>query len=79
MTKATHTAVGEALRAFPITIVTYAEVVAIARMRPSAGTCHHFLIADAGRGGCVGGRHPPKEWPHHLGGPGPGERRSRRV
>src|SRR2546430_12006835 len=79
MTKARHTAAIEASRTLLITIVTYAESVAIARMRPSAGTCHHFLTADAGRGVCVGGRYPPKEWPHHLGGPGPGERRSRRV
>src|SRR2546430_5429256 len=78
-TSARHNAAQEAPRSLLITIVTYAELVPIARMRPSAGTCHHYLIADTGRGVCAGGRHSPKEWSYYLGRPGPGERHSRRV
>src|SRR5436190_15353268 len=78
-TRAKNTAAHEAPRSFLITIVTYTELVPIARMRPSAGTCHHYLIADTGRGVCAGGRHSPKEWSCYLGRPGPRERRSRRV
>src|SRR5436190_14721902 len=78
-TRATNTAAHEAPRSFLITIVTYAEAVPIARMRPSAGTCHHYLIADAGHSVFASGRHSPKEWPYYLGRPGPREWRSRRV
>src|ERR1700693_486503 len=79
ITKARHTAAVENSRTLLITIVTYAEVVPIARMRPSAGTCHHFLTVYAGPGLCASGHHPPEEWSHHLGRPSQGERRSRRV
>src|SRR5437588_259349 len=78
-TRARHNAAQEAPRSLLITIVTYAELVPIVRMRPSAGTCHHYLIADTVRGVCARGRHSPEEWSHYLGRPGPRERRARRV
>src|SRR5437660_11876085 len=66
-----------------ITIVTYFGLPLVARMRHSAGTCHHLLrIDDLHHDGgrvCAGGSHPPEERWHNLGRAGPRKGHAYRV